>query len=495
MDLEEQVQAEHIMTAQAMTDQNTDEPIQAEELATEQIQEEPNQTAKTTTEPEPDKQVQIALPDLPGWALSEKSVHEIRFCQAYREQHQMKCINGRFYDIDGVVSDDIIRAEIAAMLTPFYATQISQKVRNLIETLRMVCFSEPIETAPDEIHLLNGVLKTDGTWKEEKQFCINRLRVRYEPDTVQQPERFMSFLNQLLEPEDILTLQEYLGYCLIPSTKAQSMLFLIGNGGEGKSRIGCVLREIFGDAMLEAKFQRVGNDRFFTANLVDKLICLDDDMELSALKSTADIKKLVTAEIPVDVEVKGKQSFQTQLHARFLAFGNGSPKALYDKSDGFARRLLILTTKPKPEGRQDDPFLGERLRTEKEAIFRWMFEGLQRLLRNNYRFTLSEKTRRNIRDSVADNCNAFDFLADQSAVVFGSEFSVTCSDLYGVYEWWCRDNALTALKRDSFISILKANAGKWNINYDYNVINDQGKRVRGFKGMKTVYKVRASVGV
>ena len=123
MNLEEQVQAEQIMTAQAMTEQKTDEPIQAEELATEQSQEEQNQTEQTLTESEPDKQVQIALPDLPGWALSEKSVHEIRFCQAYREQHPMKCINRRCYDIDGVVSDDIIRAEIAAMLTPFYATQ------------------------------------------------------------------------------------------------------------------------------------------------------------------------------------------------------------------------------------------------------------------------------------------------------------------------------------------------------------------------------------
>lgn len=432
--MEEQVQAEQTQTEQVMTEQKPEESIQTEQI---------------TTQPEPDEPVQAAFPDFPAWAINEKSIHEIRFCNAYRELHPMKCINGRFYDMDGAVSDDIIRAEIAGMLTPFYATGIFQKVRNLIETLRMVCFSEPIETAPDEIHLLNGVLKTDGTWREEKQFCINRLRVCYEPDSPHRPERFLSFLSELLEPEDILTLQEYLGYCLIPSTKAQCMLFLIGNGGEGKSRIGCVLREIFGDAMMEAKFQRVGNDRFFTANLVDKLICLDDDMELSALKSTADIKKLVTAEIPVDVEVKGKQSFQTQLHARFLAFGNGSPKALYDKSDGFARRLLILTTKPKPEGRKDDPFLAEKLKAEKDAVFHWMFEGFQRLLQNNYRFTLSDKTRRNIRDSVADNCNAFDYLADQSAAVFGTEFSVTCSDLYGVYEWWCRDNALTALKRDS----------------------------------------------
>ena len=114
----------------------------------------------------------------------------------------MKCINGRFYDMDGAVSDDIIRAEIAGMLTPFYATGIFQKVRNLIETLRMVCFSEPITIAPDEIHLMNGVLKTDGTWKEEKQFCINRLRVSYEPDSPHRPERFLSFLSELLEPEN-----------------------------------------------------------------------------------------------------------------------------------------------------------------------------------------------------------------------------------------------------------------------------------------------------
>ena len=42
--------------------------------------------------------------------------------------------------------------------------------------------------------------------------------------------------------DDILTLQEYLGYCLIPSTKGQKMLIITGKGGEGKSRIGLVMR-------------------------------------------------------------------------------------------------------------------------------------------------------------------------------------------------------------------------------------------------------------
>lgn len=47
------------------------------------------------------------------------------------------------------------------------------------------------------------------------------------------------------------------------------------------------------------------------------------------------IKNLVTAEIPIDVEAKGKQSEQALLYTRLLCLGNGSPKALYDKSKGF----------------------------------------------------------------------------------------------------------------------------------------------------------------
>ncbi len=97
---------------------------------------------------------------------------------------------------------------------------------------------------------------------------------------------FLKFLHDMLEDEDILTLQEYLGYCLIPSTKAQAMMFIIGNGGEGKSRIGVVMKSIFGDAMIESKLHRLESDRFARANLQNKLLMIDDDMQLEALTST-----------------------------------------------------------------------------------------------------------------------------------------------------------------------------------------------------------------
>ena len=65
----------------------------------------------------------------------------------------------------------------------------------------------------------------------EKELCLNRLPVEYQPDAPA-PNKWLEFLDGLLIPEDILTLQEYLGYLLIPSTKAQKMLVMTGKGGE-----------------------------------------------------------------------------------------------------------------------------------------------------------------------------------------------------------------------------------------------------------------------
>ena len=47
----------------------------------------------------------------------------------------------------------------------------------------------------------------------------------------------------------------------------------------------------------------------------------------------------------MDLEKKNKQSYQGWMYARLLAFSNGDLQALYDRSDGFYRRQLILTTR------------------------------------------------------------------------------------------------------------------------------------------------------
>ena len=424
--------------------------------------------------------------DTPEWLSDKGVINEVLFCKEFTEFYPMKYIDNKFITVDGETSLDKVSAQVSNMLIPHVSTSLARKVKSLTDALKLYCHTDKLITCSDEIHLLNGILKTSGRFIPEKRFCANRLNVRYKQNQTE-PTVFLQFLRDMLDDEDIVTLQEYLGYCLIPSTRGQAMLFIIGNGGEGKSRIGVVMKHIFGDSMIESKLHRLEADRFARANLQNKLLMIDDDMQLEALTSTGYIKNLITAETPVDIEIKGQQSFQAELYARFLCFGNGSPKALYDRTDGFSRRLIILTTKPIPMDRIIDRYIADKMIAEKDKIFSWMFAGLQRLISNNYCFTISEKSKQNVADMMSDNCNAIEFLRDDSVIVFGNEYQTSCTDIYEAYCSWCNANALSSLKRETFVNWLKSNQGKYNIKYTCNIPSSNGRRVRGFRGIYVKY--------
>ena len=428
--------------------------------------------------------------ELPDWMLDKTTVNELKFCGAFTQKHPMKCIGGRFFDYDGLVDENALGNEVYRMLRRGVWIGLSKKVVQIMDALRLYTYSEPIPPDMNFIHVQNGKLDLKGNFYPHREFCTNRLNICYDPSIrngAYYPEQFMTFLLELLTPEDVVTLQEYLGYLLIPSTKGQKMMFLIGQGGEGKSRIGIVLREIFMDNMLTGNVHRIENDRFFRYNLKDRLLMVDDDMQMQALSSTGYIKNLVTAETPIDVEAKGKQSEQALLYTRLLCFGNGSPKTLYDKSKGFSRRMIILTTLPPPERRIIDPYIAEKFIAEKEKIFCWMYDGLLRLLANNYRFTISDRARQNVMETMQDNCNITEFLEDTDRVQYGENLRVASSALYDSYYHWCEDNALTALKRETFVSWLRQNEAAYHIKYDLNIPSGSS-HVRGFKGIALKFK-------
>ena len=139
--------------------------------------------------------------------------------------------------------------------------------------------------------------------------------------------------------------QEFLGYLLLPTNKAQRMMIIKGNGGEGKSQIGTVLKKLFGINAKDGSIGKISENQFARADLEHIHLLIDDDMRMEALKQTNYVKSLVTAKGKMDLEKKGQQSYQGHMFARLLAFSNGDLQSLYDRSDGFYRRQLILTTK------------------------------------------------------------------------------------------------------------------------------------------------------
>ena len=425
---------------------------------------------------------------VPKW-VDGKKINEALFCREFLKDHPMIAVDGTFFCTEGRITDESkLKREILERIEPYATSGLSRKVQNILDALRLMCYSEPLPIQTDRIHVANGTLFLDGTFKEEKEFCMNRLPVSYNPDAPK-PEKWLSFLEQLLYPEDIPTLQEYMGYCLIPSTKAQQMLFLIGNGGEGKSRIGLVMHALLGNNMNTGSVAKIETSNFARADQQFKYLLVDDDMKLEALPQTNHIKTIVTAELPMDLEKKGEQSYQGELYVRFMAFGNGSLRALYDHSDGFYRRQIILSVKPRDKSRKDDPFIAEKMCAEAEGIFLWALEGLHRLTQNDFHITQSERTRANVEAAMREGNNILGFMESEGYFLFKADEWTTSKDFYTLYTIWCDDNSEKPMSPRTFSNFLCANEQKYNLEHNNKGFNAQGRRVWGFLGVRSLIKI------
>ena len=203
-----------------------------------------------------------------------------------------------------------------------------------------------------------------------------------------------------------------------------------------------VMRAVFGENMVNGNLAKVETNRFARADLEHALVMVDDDMKMEGLPDTNYLKMIITAELPLDLERKGQQSYQGELYARFMGFGNGSIKALYDRSHGFFRRQIILTAKKRAPDRVDDPNLSEKLTADPEGLFLWCYYGLQRLMERNYRFTVSDQARANMEAAVSEGNNVVDFMASRGYLNFFTEAETSTKELYADRLYYCRPNGV-----------------------------------------------------
>ncbi len=426
--------------------------------------------------------------DNPIW-FDGKKINEALFCDDFLSRHQLLFSNGAFFTPDGRVTDILpLKGEIFEELKYCAVDNIPKKINNIVEVMKLVAQTENFPPEQDRIHLANGTLLLDGTFTEgHPEIVRSRLPVQFRANAPK-PERWLSFLDGLLYPEDVPTLQEYIGYCLIPSNKGQRMMIIKGNGGEGKSQIGTVLSALLGSNMKDGSIGKVSENRFARADLEHILLMVDDDMRMEALRQTNYVKSIVTAQGKMDLEKKNKQSYQGWMFARLLAFSNGDLQALYDRSDGFYRRQLVLTTKDKPADRVDDPDLAKKMVAEAEGIFLWAFEGLQRLVSNNFKFTESQRTIENREAVKRDNNNVFDFLESEGYIRLKADCSISSKELYEIYVMWCEENNLIPLKKRSFSEAVIGSQKKYNLEYCNNITNSAGRRVWGFMGIEAIIR-------
>lgn len=428
--------------------------------------------------------------DIPGWVSGKGRIDEVEFCRDFSTRNYIIWQDGAFFSPEGRITDeDQLRQMIYRELRDYANTGLGAKVESILSTLRLEAAQDCLRENPEEdifvIPVANGTYRLTHGFSPVKQLTRFRLPVEYRPDAPE-PKRWLQFLSELLHEEDIPTLQEYMGYCLIPCTLGQKMLIITGKGGEGKSRIGVVMKALLGSNMNLGSIAKVEKSPFARADLQHILLMVDDDLKMEAMDQTNYLKSIITAELPMDLEKKGIQSYQGKLNVRFMGFGNGSLQALHDRSHGFFRRQIILQAKERPPQRKDDPYLAYGLVQEKEGILLWAIEGLQRLIVNDFRFTQSRRARENLLRSMSQGNNVIEFLRSQGYIRLDPEGVCTSRALNQAYREWCEDNALKPLPPVSFGQYLIQNQETYKIAPTRNIPIGNSRYARGYTGIRVL---------
>ena len=162
----------------------------------------------------------------PAW-FDGKNINEPMFCHTFLLSHLLLFSGDAFFTPQGRMQDDTpLREQIYKELEPYAVSGVPRKIQNIIDLLKIMANAADFPPKEDRIHLANGTLFLDGRFDGNMDEIVrSRLPIAYCPDAPE-PAHWLLYLKDLLYEEDIPTFQEYCGYCLLPTNKAQRMMII-----------------------------------------------------------------------------------------------------------------------------------------------------------------------------------------------------------------------------------------------------------------------------
>jgi putative DNA primase/helicase len=251
------------------------------------------------------------------------------------------------------------------------------------------------------------------------------------------PTLWLDFLAQLWpdDPASIGALQEWFGYLLLPDTRHQKILMLVGPKRSGKGTIARVLRALVGPANVAGPTLASFGQNFGLWPLLNKSVAVISDARLSGRSDAAVVTERllsISGEDAITVDRKYLTPITTKLNARLVILTNELPR-LNDSSGALAGRLILLRLIRSWYG-QEDHVLTDRLLTELPGILLWAIEGWRRL-RERGRFVQPESGQQLVADMEDITSPVGAFVRECCWV--GPEHEVEIQRLFSRWEQWC----------------------------------------------------------
>jgi len=188
----------------------------------------------------------------------------------------------------------------------------------------------------NEIYDLNNGDRIEAT---PKYFNVNPIphELRFGRETPAIDRIFGEWVGE----ENIKTLKQIIGYCMIPDYPLHRIFCFTGSGLNGKGVFLRLIQKIIGDNNCSStELDLLMSSRFETGKVYKKLVCQMGETNFNEMSKTSMLKKLSGQDL-VGIEFKNKTPFDYTNYAKLMIATNSLPPTM-DKTDGFYRRWMII---------------------------------------------------------------------------------------------------------------------------------------------------------
>lgn len=382
---------------------------------------------------------------------------------------------------DEAVSSMILSGMYEDMLWGFRTRKsVSDKIACLLSIIPMF---ELTEDKGRIVNLSNGLL--DIVTRELKPHTpafvsLAQSPVVYDKDAT--APTWIQCVQTWMEGEDAenksKVLQQYAGYCLTSSMKYAKMLFLVGDGGNGKSTFADTIRMVIGrQATANIDLEDLSS-AFGLEGLIGKRLNIVEEVSGNFYHSHI-LKKLVSGE-EVTINIKYKPQFTFTPQAKFIFAVNQMPR-VDDASMASERRMLTVHFKNSFRANADTSLRSKDglLAKELSGVLNWMLEGVTLLKENNGFITTKEQVSA-LKEYRQENSSVEGFIAECLVVNQGNVEET--SDLYDEYIKFCNKEGRKYKSRFAMVRELKAYGERNNV-FSF-IQRTNGKETTKFEGLE-----------
>ena len=404
-----------------------------------------------------------------------------KFAHYLKSNNHIIKLNGQLHIYkDGIYID--ATSEIEAEMIKHISNLNRSKRAEVLSYMDIIVRENQKPSSANYIAFKNGIynLETDELEDFTPDIIItNKINYDYDPDVYS--ELADKTLNKLAcNDEHVrMLLEECIGYCFYRRNELRKSFILTGEKENGKSTFLAMIENLLGKENTASLDLKELGDRFKTAELVNKLANIGDDIGDEFIPNPAVFKKLSSGN-PISVERKGHDPFDFSNYAKLLFSANNIPR-IKDKSGAVISRLVIIPFDARfsPEDPDFDPYIKYKLIQEEpmQYLINIGLEGLKRVLKNR-KFTTSEKVEHALEEYEENNNPILLFFKEDVKIE-----NEPTKAVYQRYNEFCLSNSFTPLSNIEFSKQVKK-------YLDFDIINKtiKGKKYRIFVKKEDVLK-------